>query len=153
MKDMADLIRAHPFLAGMSEAHCITVAGCAKNVVFEPGAFIVREGQPADAFHLLREGHVALEIYAPRRGSIVLQTVGPNEILGASWIVPPYRWTSDARAMDRVRAFSFDATCLRGKCEDDPALGYALMKRFVPILVQRMSAARMQMLDLFGAPA
>jgi CRP-like cAMP-binding protein len=153
MKTMADLIREHPFLAGLPEAQCATVAGCAKNVVFEPGAYMIREGQAADAFHLLRDGHVALEIYAPRRGSQVLQTLGPNEILGASWIVPPYRWTSDARAIDRVRAFAFDAKCLRGKCEADPALGYALMQRFVPILVQRMAAARMQAMDLFGAPA
>jgi CRP-like cAMP-binding protein len=153
MKSMADLIREHAFVAGMSEAQVDTVAGCAKNVVFEPGAYIIREGQSADEFHLIREGSVALEIYAPRQGSRVLQTIGANDILGASWIVPPYRWTSDARALDRVRAFAFDATCLRGKCEADPALGYALMKRFVPILVQRMSAARMQSLDLFGATA
>lgn len=153
MKSMTDLIREHSFVAGMSEEHSATVAGCAKNVLFEPGAYIIREGQSADEFHLIRDGHVALEIYAPRRGSHVLQTLGPNDILGASWIVPPYRWTSDARATDRVRAFAFDAKCLRDKCEADPALGYALMKRFVPMLVQRMSAARMQALDLFGASA
>jgi CRP/FNR family transcriptional regulator, cyclic AMP receptor protein len=153
MKSMADLIREHAFVAGMTEPQLETVAGCAKNVVFEPGAYIIREGQSADEFHLIREGHVALEIYAPRRGSHVLQTIGANEILGASWIVPPYRWTSDARAIDRVRAFAFDAKCLRGKCDADPALGYALMQRFVPILVQRMSAARMQAMDLYGATA
>jgi CRP-like cAMP-binding protein len=151
MKTMADLIREHAFVAGMNEAQLETVAGCAKNVVFEPGAYIIREGQSADEFHLLRDGHVALEIYSPRRGTHVLQTLGANEILGASWIVPPYRWTSDARAVDRVRAFAFDAKCLRDKCEADPALGYALMKRFVPILVDRMSAARMQAMDLYGA--
>lgn len=153
MKTMADLIHDHPFLAGLSEAHIASVAGCARNAVFAPGAYILREGQPADEFHLLREGHVALELYAPRRGAHVLQTLGPNDILGASWIVPPYRWTSDARASERVHSFAFDAACLRGKCEADPALGYALMKRFVPTLLQRMSAARMQMLDLFGTHA
>jgi CRP-like cAMP-binding protein len=153
MKTMTDLIRAHPFLAGMAEAHVATVAGCAKNVVFEPGTYIIREGQPADEFHVLRDGHVALEIYAPRRGSHVVQTIGPDDILGASWIVPPYRWTSDARALDRVHAFAFDAKCLRDKCDADPALGYALMQRFVPILVRRMSAARLQVMDLYGATA
>jgi CRP-like cAMP-binding protein len=153
MKSMADLIREHAFVAGMTETQLETVAGCAKNVVFEPGASVIREGQSADEFHLIREGHVALEIYAPRRGSHVLQTVGPNEILGASWIIPPYRWTSDGRAIERVRAFAFDGKCLRDKCEADPALGYALMKRFVPILIQRMTAARMQAMDLYGAKA
>ena len=153
MKTMASLIREHPFLADLTEAECEVVAGCAKNAVFEPGVYILREGQPANAFHLIRHGRVAVEIYAPRRGSHVLQTLGPGEILGLSWIVPPYRSTSDARAMEQVRTFSFDAVCLREKCEKDPALGYALMKRFVPVLVQRMSAARLQALDMFGAQA
>ena len=150
MRSMAALIREHPFLAGLSDEQCATVSGCAKNAVFDSGTYIIREGQSADEFHLLRDGHVALELYAPRRGSHVLQTLGPNDILGASWIVPPYRWSSDARAIDRVRAFSFDAKCLREKCEMDPALGYALMKRFVPIILQRVAAARMQALDLYG---
>lgn len=153
MKTMAELIHDHPFLEGLPEAAIATVAGCARNVVFEPGSYIIREGQPATEFHLLRTGHVSLELYAPRSGARVLQTLGPNDILGASWIVPPYRWTSDARATERVHAFAFDAVCLRGKCEADPALGYALMKRFVPVLMQRMSAARLQSLDLFGAHA
>jgi CRP/FNR family transcriptional regulator, cyclic AMP receptor protein len=151
MKTMAELIRKHPFVAGMTEAQCATVAGCAKNAVFEPGSYIFREGQPADQFHLIRDGRVALEVYAPRRGSHVLQTLAPNDILGASWIVPPYRWTADARALDRVRTFAFDAACLRGKCDADPALGYALMKCFVPLLVQRMAAARMQAMDVYRA--
>ena len=153
MKSMAELIREHPFAAGLAEAHIDTIAGCAKNVVFEPGANMIREGQPADVFYLIRQGRVATEVYSPRGGAYVLNTLGANEILGVSWIVPPYRSTSDARATDQVRAFAFDAVCLRGKCEADPALGYALMKRFVPVLVQRLSSARLQALDLFGANA
>jgi CRP/FNR family transcriptional regulator, cyclic AMP receptor protein len=150
-KSILDLIREHPFLSDLTESQYETIAGCAKNMMFKPGAYIIREGQRADQFHLIREGNVALEVYAPRGGSRVLQTLGPNDILGASWIVPPYRWTSDARALDRVHVFAFDAKCLREKCDADTVLGYALMKRFVPILVDRMSAARLQALDLYGA--
>jgi CRP-like cAMP-binding protein len=153
MKSMAELIHAHPFLAGLPDPYIATVAGCARNVVFEAGSYIIREGQSATEFHLLRDGHVALELYSPRGGSKVLQTLGPGDILGASWLVPPYRWTSDGRALDRVHAFAFDAVCLRGKCEADPAMGYALMQRFLPVLMQRMSAARLQAMDMFGAQA
>lgn len=153
MKTMVDLIHEHPFVAGLDAASVATIAGCARNAVFERGAYILREGQPATEFHLIRHGRVAVEIYSPRRGSHVLQTLGPDEVLGVSWIVPPYRWTSDARATEQVRSFAFDAVCLRGKCDADPALGYRLMQRFVPMLVARMSAARLQALDLFGQPA
>jgi CRP-like cAMP-binding protein len=150
MKTMTELVRAHPFLAGLDAAFISTVAGCARNRVFADGAYLMREGQPADEFHLIRHGTVSVEVYAPRGGPHVLQTLGPGEFVGVSWIVPPYIASSDARATGQVRSFGFDAVCLRRKCEAEPGLGYAMMKLFVPALVQRMSAARMQALDLFG---
>ena len=150
MKSMTELIRDHAFLRGMEDAQCALIAGCSRNIVFPAGSYIVREGQPADAFYLLRHGHVALELYTPGGAPFVLQTLGPGDILGETWIVPPYVCAFDARAMEQVRAFAFDATCLRGKAETDPALGYALMKRFVPILVRHVHAARMQALDVYG---
>jgi CRP/FNR family cyclic AMP-dependent transcriptional regulator len=150
MKTMASLIREHLFLVGIDEAHVETVAGCARNVVYNPGTYIFREGQPADAFFLIRHGRVALEVYAPTLGERVVQTLGPQEILGEAWLVPPYVHDFDARATETVRAFAFDAGCLRGKCEADPALGYTLMKRFVPILVQHLQAARLQVMDVYA---
>jgi len=150
MKTMASLIREHLFLVGIDEAFVETVAGCARNVVYTAGTYIFREGALADAFFLIREGHVALEVYAPTRGNHVVQTLGPQEILGEAWLVPPYVHDFDARATETVRAFAFDASCLRGKCEADPSTGYELMKRFVPILVQRLHAARLQVMDVYA---
>jgi CRP-like cAMP-binding protein len=144
------MIREHLFLVGIDEAHIEIVAGCASNVVYEPGTYIFREGLPADAFFLIRQGRVALEVYAPTLGNRVVQTLVPQEILGEAWLVPPYVHDFDARNIDTVRAFAFDAGCLRGKCEADPAIGYDLMKRFVPILVQRLQAARLQAMDVYA---
>jgi len=76
-----------------------------------------------------------------------------GEILGVSWVIPPYRWTYDARALDLLRAIAIDAACLRQKREADHDLGYEMMKRFLPILVQRLQATRLQILDVYGAPA
>jgi CRP/FNR family cyclic AMP-dependent transcriptional regulator len=64
--------------------------------------------------------------------------------------VPPYRWTYDARALELVRAIAMDATCLRDKCEADHDLGYELMKRFMPVMVERLHSTRLQMLDVYG---
>jgi len=150
MRTMASLITEHLFLVGIDEAYVETVAGCARNVVYPAGSYIFREGLPADAFFLIRQGRVALEVYAPTLGNHVVQTLGPQEILGEAWLVPPYVHDFDARAAETVRAFAFDATCLRDKCEADPAIGYALMKRFVPILVQRLQAARLQVMDVYA---
>jgi CRP-like cAMP-binding protein len=147
------IIREHPFFAGLEERFCKLVCGCAKNVRFEAGQFLFREGEPANEFYLLRHGRVALEITAPGRGVVTFQTVGEGEIVGVSWLIPPYRWTYDARALELTRAIGMDATCLRRKCEADHDLGYEMMKRFVPVLVQRLQATRLQILDVYGTPA
>lgn len=150
MKTMASLIREHLFMVGIDESYVETVAGCARNVVYSPGTYIFREGSMADAFFLIRQGRAALELYAPTLGNRVVQTLGPQEILGEAWLVPPYVHDFDARATETVRAFAFDAGCLRDKCEADSAIGYTLMKRFVPILVQRLQAARLQLMDVYA---
>ena len=150
MKTLADLIAEHPLFAGLPRGVCDYVAGCGRNRVVAAGAYVFREGDAADEFLLLRHGHVALETYSPVRGGFRFQTLGPSEMLGVSWLVPPYQWDFDARALETVRAIAFDARCLRDKCDEDPALGYALMKRFVPILVQRMQAARLQAMDVYA---
>jgi CRP-like cAMP-binding protein len=147
------IIRDHPFFAGLDEEFRKLVCGCARNVRFEAGQFLFREGEPANEFFLLRHGRVALEITVPGRGAMTFQTLGEGEIVGVSWLIPPYRWTNDARALGLTRAIGMDATCLRRKCEADHDLGYEMMKRFVPVLVQRLQATRLQVLDVYGAPA
>ena len=111
---------------------------------------LFREGDPANQFFLIRHGQVALEIGVPGQTPIVFATIGAGEIVGASWLVPPYRWMFDARAVLLTRAIGIDAACLRGKCEADHDLGYDMMKRFLPILVQRLHATRLQILDVYG---
>ncbi len=153
MEGLEGIVKAHPFFAGLEEGFCTLVCGCAKNVRFEAGQYLFHEGGPADQLYLLRHGRVALEVSAPGRGAVTFQTLGEGEIVGVSWLIPPYRWTYDAKALELTRAIAMDATCLRQKCEDDHDLGYELMKRFVPVLIERLNATRMQILDVYGTPA
>src|SRR5512132_4075031 len=144
------ILREHPFFCGLPTQFYGFVGGCATNVVFEAGARIFHEGGEAGHFYLLREGQVALELASGEGAVITFQTIGAGEVLGASWLVPPYRWTFDARALERTRAIALDAVCVRAKCEQNPELGWDLMKRLAPVLVERMQAARLQMLDVYG---
>ena len=145
------ILREHPFFADLSEEFCTLVCSCAKNVRFEAGQYLFRESEPANEFYLIRHGRVAFELHAPDRGAVTFQTLGEGEIVGVSWLIPPYRWTFDARALTLVRAIAMDATCLRQKCEADHDLGYDMMKRFMPVLIQRLQATRLQILDVYGA--
>jgi CRP-like cAMP-binding protein len=151
MKNIAELFRHHPFAEGLDDETMALVAGCAKNVVLQPGDYFFREGAPADSFYLVRHGAVALETFVPGRGPFTFLTVKSGEILGADWLVPPYRSSFDARAVELTRAIAFDGKCLRGKCEADPRVGYEMMKRFIPPLVKRLQSARMQALGMYDA--
>jgi len=144
------IVREHRFFAGLDEAFSGLICGCAKNVRFEAGQYLFHEAQPADWFYLIRHGRVALSVTVPGRGSIRFQTVGEGEVVGLSWLVPPYRWSYDAQALELTRAIAMDASCLRGKCEQDHDLGYEMMKRFVPVLVERLQATQLQILDVYG---
>ena len=153
MDGLEGVIKKHPFFAGLDAAFCALVAGCAKNVMFQAGEHLFHEGEPAEWFYLLRHGRVAMQVAAPGRGAVTFQTLGEGEIVGVSCLVAPYRWNDDARALELTRAVAMSAQCLRQKCESDHDLGYEIMKRFTPILIQRLHAAQLQLLDVYGAPA
>ncbi|GAB5468036.1 MAG: cyclic nucleotide-binding domain-containing protein [Rhodospirillales bacterium] len=153
MKEIADLLRQHPFTRGLEDEIVDLVAGCARNRVFQAGDYILREGGSADEFYLIRHGTVALEMFLPGRGAHTFLTVKSGEILGASWLIPPYRWNYDARAVELTRAIAFECGCLRDKCEADHHVGYEMMKRFIPALVERLRTARLQSADLYGKGA
>jgi CRP/FNR family transcriptional regulator, cyclic AMP receptor protein len=150
MESLERILREHPFFATFSAEHLKVLTGCAKNHRFATGEYLCREGAPANEFFLIRHGRVALEIAAPGKTPIVFETIGDGEIAGASWLVPPYRWNFDARALQLTRAIGLDAECLRGKCDADPQLGYHMMKAFLAILVNRLQATRLQILDVYG---
>jgi CRP-like cAMP-binding protein len=153
MEGLERIVAEHPFFAGLGESFTTLVSGCAKNVRFEAGQYLFHEGDPADEFYLLRHGQVALQLTAPGRGVVTFLTVGPGELAGVSWLIPPYKWTFDAKALELVRAIAVDAKCLRQNCEADHDLGYEVMKRFMTVLVQRLQATQLQILDVYGTPA
>jgi len=151
MKSIADLLHEHPFFAGLSEETLALIAGCGTNVHFAADEMVFSENDPADQFYVIRRGRVAIEIDPARGEPLVLETVEAGEILGVSWILPPYRFNFDARCIGDTSAVSIDAACLRGKCDADPELGYALFTRFAGLVRDRLHAARLQLLDLYGS--
>ncbi|MBZ5514159.1 MAG: cyclic nucleotide-binding domain-containing protein [Acidobacteriia bacterium] len=140
------ILAGHPFLSGLEDRHLDLLVGCACNVRFDAGQFILREGEEANQFYLIRHGKVALEVLAPGHGPIIILTLGEGEVLGWSWLVPPYRWRFDARAVELARAIALDGKCLRTKSEEDHDLGYELLKRFAHIIEKRLAATRLQLL-------
>jgi CRP/FNR family transcriptional regulator, cyclic AMP receptor protein len=149
MENLSRLLKEHSFLRGIEERHLEFLTGCASNVRFAANEFLFKEGQDASASYIVRSGRIALEVGVPGRGPVEIQTVEAGEVLGWSWLYPPYRWQFDARAVEPVRAFALDGTCLRAKCEADHDLGYELVKRFLYQVHQRLERTRLQLLDVY----
>lgn len=147
------LLKEHPFFKGLEPSLRREITGCARNERFSAGEYIHREGDAADKFYLIRRGAVAQELRIPdQREPIIIQTLHDGEILGWSWLVPPHRWTNDARAIQLTRVITLDAQCLRGKYAANPTLAYELLKRFIPVIGNRLEAARLQLIDIYGEP-
>jgi CRP/FNR family transcriptional regulator, cyclic AMP receptor protein len=150
MRTLDALIVESPVFHGLSQEQLELIAGCGSNVVFAAGERLFREGDAADTFFLVRHGLVALDTDVPNRADVTVETIGPGEIVGWSWLLEPYRWHFSGRAVELVRAVQFDGVCLRKKCEEDPVLGYDLLTRFAQILVNRLQATRLQLMDVYG---
>lgn len=150
LRTIRDLLAAHPFFAGLTDEYLDLIAGCGQNVVFEDGTIVFREGDPANHFFVVREGLIRVELTVAERGSLAVATARAGDVLGWSWLFPPYEYSFDAVAMETTHAVSLDGACLRGKCDDDPSLGYELTRRFARLMAQRLEATRLQLLDVYG---
>lgn len=152
MRVLEDFIAAAPMFAGLEPAQIATVAGCGRNERFAAGDYLFKDGRRADRFFLIRDGAMALEVHAPGRGAIVIQTLHDGDVAGWSWLFEPYTWQFDGRATAPTSVIAFDGACLRGKCDADHELGYRLMARFAATAIGRLQATRLQLLDLYGIP-
>jgi len=139
----------HPFFKGLERPYLELLAEFASRVRFNAGEVIFREGEEANLFYLIRHGRVAVETFSPNRGPIIIQTLGEGELLGWSWLIEPYRWRFDARAVELTRAIALDGKRLREKCEKDHEFGYELMKRIAHVIERRLQATRLQLLDVY----
>lgn len=150
-QQLDEILGQVPFFEGMADGEIALIAGCGRNVHFDAGETIFRQGDAADNFFVVRHGTVAVGNFVPPRGELVIETLEAGDLLGWSWLFPPYRSHFDARALTAVRATQFDGACLRDKCAADPALGYDLMSRFAQVLIERLQWTRLRLLDIYGS--
>jgi CRP-like cAMP-binding protein len=151
-RSIAEYLAEHPFFAGLDSASIQELAGCAVNEHVRTGGYLFRQGDEASHFYVIMHGRVALELYSPGSGAHVIDSIGEGDVVGWSWLIPPYRWFWDARAVEPTTVVALDSACLRRKSESDPRLGYAVVLRVAQVMSQRLQASRVRLLDLYGRP-
>jgi CRP/FNR family cyclic AMP-dependent transcriptional regulator len=142
----AEGLSGHPFLHGMSRDHLAVLAGTARDVTFPARHRLFEDGDSATRLWLIQSGHVLLDLQVPGQGWTKIETLGMGELLGWSWLFPPYRWAFGAVAAGRVEAFEFDARTVRACCQADPVLGYELTQRLARVLARRLQATRVRLI-------
>ncbi len=150
MEKIERIISEHPFFKGLNPDHIKEVSLSARELAFNPGEFLMREDEPGNCFYLILHGKVALEVFTPERGSIIITTVGENQILGYCWLIPPYQCRFDVRAVELTRAICIEGQGLREFCDSNHEIGYELLKRTTATMSALLEATRIQMLDIYG---
>ncbi len=155
METAYDLLATQPFLAGLTPRQLDKLSYWSKRSVFHAGTRLFEEGGRADRFWLIKEGQVTIDTHAPAEGEgdrVVVETLGPGAVLGWSWLFPPYRWHFGATAVQTTLATELDGPGVRDLCQRDPELGYLLVTRFMAVVVDRLQATRLRVLDLYSRP-
>lgn len=124
----------------------------AREVQLAPDGVLFLQDQAADAFYVVREGRVKICVPAINGPGVEVQTLGPWDVIGWSWLIPPYRWAFEAKALTPVTLLRFDGKAILQECEQDPALGYAVMKMFATLMSERLHAARLRMMASWAPP-
>jgi CRP-like cAMP-binding protein len=144
-------LRAHPLVGDLPEAHLARLETTASLVGFAAGETILKEGDVADAAFLIAEGRVSLEVHIPGRAAARVEEIGPGGLLGFSWLFPHARVHIDARALSRVSAVRLDGVALLDLMEAQPDLGYALSRKLLRVMFERLASVRLQRLDMYRA--
>ncbi|MGZ5384408.1 MAG: Crp/Fnr family transcriptional regulator [Acidimicrobiia bacterium] len=145
-----EVLTEHPFFTGISDDHLEFLVSVARPLHIESNRFLFRQGSTADCFLVLHNGDMALELHVGARGARIIQTISPGEVVGWSWLFPPYRWMFDGRALNTVDCLCLDGEAVRTRMETDHEFGYEVFRRFGEVIVEALNRTRLQLLDLYG---
>lgn len=153
MSQPASIIGAHPFLRGLSPEQVACLAAMTDHISVPAGHRLFSEGGTAGKFWLIDAGQVAIDVLVPGDARMTIEQLGRGDVVGLSWLQPPYQWCYGAVCTQPMQAFEFDARAVRAACHDDPALGYALLDRLTAVICRRLQATRKRLLDARSAPS
>jgi CRP/FNR family transcriptional regulator, cyclic AMP receptor protein len=146
------VLGAQPFLRGMPPAQLARLAEHCDHVTIPSGKRLFDEGTRADRFWLIDAGQLTLDASVPGDGRVIIETLGRGDVIGLSWMLPPYQWSFGAVATQRTQAFAFDAAAVRAACDSDPLLGYELSRRFSAVVTRRLQATRARLVEACARP-
>ncbi|OIO38300.1 MAG: hypothetical protein AUJ71_03350 [Candidatus Omnitrophica bacterium CG1_02_49_16] len=148
MVDLEKIVTSHRFLGGLNQQHLDKIVGCSVMADFNAGKYIFRQGDKAENFYLLTKGRVTVGLDSPEKETLLVETLNVGDVLGWSWLVPPFKWRFNAVAASATHAIVVNGEQLRSLCEEDHELGFQITKRFLNVIATRLEMANEQFLDM-----
>lgn len=145
-------LKSHALFEGLDDAFMQILLNSASELQVKKGDLLFQQGKLADKFYILRTGQVSIQVPALVGPTLEIQTLGEDQVLGWSWLIPPFRWHFMARAVEDSELIEFDGRALLAHSEEDPKFGFALFKRFAGLMSERLDAARQKMMDQWNPP-
>ena len=149
IKSMKEVISTQPFFKGLDDQYLKLFAGCASNKMFKEGEFLLTENKPSTQFFIIEEGKAVIEVFAGNKGTIRVQTLSDGDLVGWSWLFPPYKNQFDAMALSLTKVIAFEGSCLQKKCKDDYKFGYEMLRRMTAVIIDRLRNTRLQLIDIY----
>jgi CRP-like cAMP-binding protein len=143
----AEYLSAHEFFSEFSGDSLKFLCECASIREINKGQILFRQGEKADKFYVVLNGRISIEMPAIMGPTLVIQTLGENQVLGWSWLIPPYKWNFQTEAAEDSKLLQFDGAAILAKCEKEPAFGYEVLKKFAGLMSVRLNAAPQKMMD------
>lgn len=149
-QNLEKIIRRHAFWKGLDSVYFHVLEGFATLVTWGPGEGVFQADASAEHFYLINRGCVCLETLVSGRNVVTIQMLGPGEALGWSWLFPPYRWHFSARSRVFTEAVAFQAKALREYAQENHDFGYELTKRVGQIILDRLQATRLRLVNFYA---
>ncbi len=151
-RSIENYLPTHVFFSGLDDSFVKFLSDSATELKIKKGDVLFQQGERANKFYLLRNGHMSVQVPALMGPTLEIQTLGEDQILGWSWLIPPYRWNFQVRALEDSGLLEFDGSAILARCEENPKFGYELLKRFAALMSERLDAARQKMMDEWNPP-
>jgi len=143
----AEYLSAHEFFSDFSDDVLKFLCECSSTFVIKQGQILFRQGENANNFYVVLNGHISIQMPAIMGPTLEIQTLGKDQVLGWSWLIAPYKWNFQTRAEEDTELLQFDGAAILARCEQEPKFGYELLKKFAGLMSERLNAAREKMMD------
>lgn len=142
-----EYLSSHEFFSGFNDDILKFLCECSSMHEIKKGQILFRQGENADKFYVLRNGCISIQMPAIMGPNLEIQALGKGQVLGWSWLIPPFKWSFQAMAEEDSELLMFDGTAILARCEREPKFGYELLKKFAALMSMRLDAARQKMMD------